>query len=123
MVDHGMIERDTVLDLCKRVPSPEDDPGLAKRIAARLNQIFDSVQHGFSGQPANTKFGQYTGKILSLTNTDATQDIGRGVTVVHQLADLPQAITLGHIYTIKYKDDRVSQLLDKSETKQHGKTR
>ena len=44
MIGHGMVTKDSVLELAATVPNPEDDLGLSKRIIARAKRLFAAAE-------------------------------------------------------------------------------
>jgi hypothetical protein len=103
MVQHGMVDKDRLLALARTVPNPEDDLKLSERITARVTQLFAGVDES-KNVKADEAAGRYAGKIISVSDTVAQQEIGSGRIVFHDQAKIDLRPRLGKSYRIEYKD-------------------
>lgn len=105
MVAHGMVGKDRLLELARTVPNPEDDLKLSERIITRVILLFAGVDQSKTVK-ANEASGRYRGKIISVSDTIAQQEIGTGRVVFHDQAKIDVRPRLGKNCIIEYKDGR-----------------
>lgn len=103
MIEHNMVSQERVTELAKKVVAPEDDPLLGKRITTRIAGLFARVPSEMMTH-INEISGQYTGTIISKSESIVQQDIGRDVIKVHEARKLTSDPELGKSYTIQYKN-------------------
>lgn len=105
MIEHRMVGKDRALALARTVPNPEDDLTLSARIIGRVIQMFAGVDQSKAIQVDEVS-GRYTGKIISMSDTIAQQEIGLGRIIFHDAAKINALLRLGKTYTIEYKNGR-----------------
>ena len=103
MIKHDMVNKERLLEFAAKVANPEDDLGRSQRIATNIMAVYAEVEHT-NPTHIDEKRGQYTGMILSMSDTVVQQDLGRGKQIYHDAAKLDKLPFLGEVNTIQYKN-------------------
>lgn len=105
MIVHGMVDRERVCLYASTVPCPQDNPMLSRRIMARIDRLFEEHQPSTT-RTVDEASGKYVGNVLMIGEKWMRQDVGRGESVLHLVANLNRLPEVGKSVTIQYRDGK-----------------
>lgn len=104
MIEYNLVGKDQVLKLACTISNTTEDPNRKDRVVKKIENIYQGVDVSKTTH-VNELNGNYIGKILSVSDTVAQQDLGRGKLTFHELSKLDQYPIAGRTYKIQYNNN------------------